>query len=86
MFHVRIAEATGNSVLTQVVMSLWDHMSGPIWAKADEHFHSPELRETSYQDHHHVFRALVERNPAAARQAMRQHIERVVAGFANRWR
>jgi GntR family uxuAB operon transcriptional repressor len=86
LFHLRIAEATGNSVLLQMVTALWDHTKAPIWSQMESHFHTPELRRASQDDHQRVFTALLERNAEAARAAMRAHIERVIGEFAQAWR
>ena len=86
LFHLRIAESTGNSVLLQMVTALWDHTKAPIWSQMEAHFHTPELRRASQDDHQRVFNALLERDPAAARAAMRGHIDRVIAEFAQAWR
>jgi len=86
LFHLRIAEATGNSVLLQMVTALWDHTKAPIWSQLEAHFHTPELRQASQDDHQRVFTALLERDAAAARAAMRAHIERVIGEFAQAWR
>ncbi|WP_414693795.1 FadR/GntR family transcriptional regulator [Polaromonas sp.] len=85
MFHVRIAEATGNAVLVSMVTALWDQLRGPIWARLEEHFHTPDLREASLQDHQKVFSALVARDAAGARNAMHAHIDRVVGEFVKGW-
>ena len=86
LFHLRIAEATGNSVLLQMVTALWDHTKAPIWSQMEAHFHTPELRQASQEDHQRVFTALLERDAAGARSAMRAHIERVIGEFAQAWR
>jgi GntR family uxuAB operon transcriptional repressor len=86
LFHLRIAESTGNSVLLQMVTALWDHTRAPIWSQMEAHFHTPELRRASQDDHQLVFNALLERDPAAARAAMRGHIQRVIGEFAQAWR
>jgi DNA-binding FadR family transcriptional regulator len=86
LFHLRIAESTGNSVLLQMVTALWDHTKAPIWSQMESHFHTPELRRASQDDHQRVFTALLERQPQAARAAMRAHIERVIGEFAQAWR
>jgi len=86
LFHLRIAESTGNSVLLQMVTALWDHTKAPIWSQMESHFHTPELRRASQDDHQRVFTALLERNAEAARAAMRAHIERVIGEFAQAWR
>ena len=86
LFHLRIAESTGNSVLLQMVTALWDHTKAPIWSQMESHFHTPELRRASQDDHQRIFSALLERNAEAARSAMRAHIERVIGEFAQAWR
>ena len=86
LFHLRIAEATGNSVLLQMVTALWDHTKAPIWSQMEAHFHTPALRQASQDDHQRIFTALLERNANSARAAMRAHIERVIGEFAQAWR
>ena len=86
LFHLRIAESTGNSVLLQMVTALWDHTKAPIWSQMESHFHTPELRHASQDDHQRIFTALLERDAEAARAAMRAHIDRVIGKFAQAWR
>ena len=85
-FHLRIAESTGNSVLLQMVTAMWDHAKGPVWAKIDEHFHTPAMRLASQEDHQRIFTALLGRDPDGARAAMRAHLERVTTEFTQAWR
>lgn len=86
LFHLRIAESTGNSVLLQMVTALWDHTKAPLWSQMEAHFHTTALRHASQDDHQRIFSALLERNAEAARAAMRGHIERVITEFAQAWR
>jgi DNA-binding FadR family transcriptional regulator len=86
LFHLRIAEATGNAVLLQMVTALWDHTKAPIWSQMEAHFHTPALRQASLDDHQRIFVALLERDAGGARDAMRAHIERVIGEFAQAWR
>jgi GntR family uxuAB operon transcriptional repressor len=86
LFHLRIAESTGNSVLLQMVTALWDHARGPLWSQMEAHFHSPALRAASQEDHQRVFSALLVRDAEGARSAMRGHLERVISEFAQAWR
>lgn len=86
LFHLRIAEATGNSVLLQMVTALWDHTKAPVWSQMEAHFHTPELRRASQDDHQRVFTALLERDALGARDAMRAHINRVIGEFTRAWR
>lgn len=85
-FHLHIAQSTGNSVLLATVTSLWDQAQGPIWEKTEQHFHTQALRQASQEDHQRIFGALVARDAHAARQAMRDHLERVIGEFAQGWR
>jgi DNA-binding FadR family transcriptional regulator len=85
-FHQRIAEATGNSVLLHMVSAMWDHARGPVWTQIEQHFHTPELRRASQDDHQRIFTALMGRDAAGARDAMRAHLERVIAEFTQAWR
>ncbi len=84
-FHQCIAEATGNVVLVHMVTALWEQLRGPIWARLEEHFHTPSLRAASLQDHQRVFSAIVARDVTAAKAAMHEHIDRVVGEFVKGW-
>ena len=86
LFHLRIAESTGNSVLLQMVTAMWAQAKGPVWTKIEHHFHTPDLRLASHADHQRIFKALLARDPVAARAAMRGHLERVIGEFAQAWR
>jgi len=85
-FHLYIAQSTGNSVLLGTVTAMWDQAQGPIWEKIEQHFHTQELRQASQEDHQRIFSALVARDADGARQAMRNHLERVIGEFAQGWR
>ncbi len=85
-FHQRIAEATGNGVLLQMVSAMWDRASDPVWTQIEQHFHTPELRLASQDDHQRIFASLMARDAGAARAAMRGHIERVIHEFTQAWR
>jgi DNA-binding FadR family transcriptional regulator len=42
LFHLRIAEASGNSALALVVKTLWDQRTGPLFLRLEHHFDTPE--------------------------------------------
>ncbi len=84
-FHLQIAGATRNSVLTAVVQDLWDRGRGAIWNLMEQHFQTPVLRAASVEDHQTIFAALEAHDPHKARQAMRNHLKRVDAEFARGW-
>jgi DNA-binding FadR family transcriptional regulator len=41
LFHIRIAEATGNGALVAVVKMLWDERTGPLYKQLEHHYDSP---------------------------------------------
>lgn len=84
-FHLRIAEATGNAVLPQVVAALWAQLQGPIWSGLEAHFHTPVMRQASIADHQKILGAIVARDVIAARAAMHAHIDRVAGEFVKGW-
>ncbi|MBK8741497.1 MAG: FadR family transcriptional regulator [Betaproteobacteria bacterium] len=86
LFHVRIAEASGNSVLALVVEFLWEQRKGPLWAQIEKHFHTPALLRQSVDDHQAIIRAISARDAPGARRAMRSHLNRVSREFARGWR
>lgn len=74
-FHLRVAEAAGNSVLVGLVRRLFDARMGPLFDKLDRHFETPEVWAQAIEEHRAVLRALRARDPAAARAAMRRHMD-----------
>lgn len=85
-FHLAIAKATGNRVLQHMVQAMWDNArQDPRWDKIEQHFHSEQLREASLKDHQAIFAAIAERKPEQARQAMQQHLGRVISQFSQAW-
>ncbi|CAG0989467.1 Putative L-lactate dehydrogenase operon regulatory protein [Burkholderiales bacterium] len=83
-FHVRIAEATRNGALAHVVDALWEQRRGELWTRIEGHFHTPELRLRTLEDHAAIVDALAAGDPVAARAAMRRHLARVAREFQRR--
>ena len=50
-FHLRIAEITRNGALAHVVAALWEQRRGELWTRIEKHFHTPELRARTIEDH-----------------------------------
>jgi len=80
-FHIAIARATGNSALVGSLDYLWDQR-GRLWHKLKEHFQTEELRQETLKDHRRILEAIAAHDPAAARKAMRAHLERVTRTFS----
>ena len=80
-FHMAIARATGNSALVGVTEYLWNQR-GRLWHKLKEHFQTEDLRLETLKDHRNILEAIASHDPAAARKAMRSHLERVTRTFS----
>ena len=83
-FHLRIAEITRNGALAQVVAALWEQRRGELWTRIEKHFHTPELRARTIEDHAAIVDALAAGDPDAARAAMQRHLARVAREFQRR--
>ncbi|MEO8485090.1 MAG: FadR/GntR family transcriptional regulator [Betaproteobacteria bacterium] len=83
-FHLRIAESTRNGALALVVQALWDQRRGDLWTRIESHFHTPELRARTLDDHAAIVDALASGDPDAARAAMQRHLARVAREFQRR--
>lgn len=78
LFHHLIAEATQNSALVDVVDELWRKRArSPMWARLHTRISDASYRQRWLGDHQAILAALQQRDPAAARQAMWQHLENV---------
>lgn len=80
-FHLVIARATQNSAIVSVIESLWDaRYSSPLCAHmlatARDMGVQPRIDE-----HVEILAALRQRDPNAARAAMRDHLQRVIEGL-----
>jgi DNA-binding FadR family transcriptional regulator len=82
LFHLRIAEATGNGALVQVVKMLWAERTGPLYKHLEHHYRSPQLRLVAMAEHLAVVKAIAARDPAAARTAMQRHLNQAYKRFS----
>ncbi len=80
-FHMVIARATANSAIVGVVESLWDaRYSSPLCTHMLERARAAGDRPR-IDEHQDILRALRDRDPVAARAAMRDHLARVIDGL-----
>ena len=84
-FHLRIAEASGNSALTLVVKTLWDQRTGPLFLRLEHHYDSPALWTVAIREHRDIVEAISRRDAAAARAAMRRHMDHAAKRFSTSW-
>jgi GntR family hexuronate regulon transcriptional repressor len=77
-FHIAIARATRNAAIATVVEILWDmRYKSPLCADMLERARRAGLKPR-VSEHRRIFAALRQRNPKAARNAMRDHLRRVI--------
>lgn len=78
-FHVAIAEATRNSAIVGVVETLWDlRYRSPLCRAMFERARRREVNPRP-DEHQAILEALRARDSAAARKAMRDHLNRVIS-------
>jgi len=74
-FHIQLARCTQNSVVVHIAEMLSKHReNNPYWKKLHEHIEDNKIRSWC-SEHDEIIKALVQRDPSAARQAAWQHIE-----------
>ena len=80
-FHLTIARATRNSAVVDVVQSLWDaRYNSPLCAHMLERARAVGV-VPRIDEHQEILAALRQRDPKAARTAMRDHLARVIDGL-----
>lgn len=81
-FHVAIAEALGNAVVTNFVGALFDQRINPYFRRLASHFENEASWREALREHLAVRDALAAGDVQAARDAMRLHIQRSAARFS----
>jgi len=85
MFHLRIAEACGNSALLLLVKTLWDQRTGPLFMQFERHFTTDATWALAINEHRDVLTAIAKHDPRAARTAMRHHMDNSAKRFSKGW-
>jgi len=84
-FHLRIAEASDNSVLVRVVTELYDERHNPLFAQMGSHFETVQTWSTAIAEHQAVVDAIAAHAPDAARLAMHEHLAKSHDRFTAAW-
>jgi DNA-binding FadR family transcriptional regulator len=85
LFHLRIAEASGNSALALVVKTLWDQRTGPLFLRLEHHFDTPDLWSLAIREHREIVQAIGRHDATGARGAMRRHMNHAAKRFSTSW-
>jgi DNA-binding FadR family transcriptional regulator len=85
LFHLRIAEATGNGALVAVVKMLWEERTGALYKQLEHHYDSPDLWNAAMTEHRAVLKAIAGRDAPGARAAMQRHLDQAYRRFNTGW-
>jgi DNA-binding FadR family transcriptional regulator len=76
-FHERIARATRNTVVIDIVEGLWKGMFGPIFAVLSERTQLTHQQSMTIDDHRTIYACLERRDASGAHAAMLAHLVHV---------
>lgn len=82
LFHMRLAEASGNYILVDQVEGLWGRRLSPIFRRIEKHYSNRDLKIQTIEDHRSIVDAIKARDENAARLAMHAHLSHVVRHFS----
>jgi len=85
LFHVRVAEASENSALLRVVTELYDERNNPLFERLGRHFERVGTWCQAVAEHRLVVSAIAAKDPARARAAMHEHLQRSHDRFGAAW-
>ena len=85
LFHVSIAEASGNSALVLLVQTLWDQRMGPLYRSLERKLEYPKMAAETVREHKAIVSAIVGHDARGARSAMRLHMNRTHNRYIKEW-
>ena len=85
MFHQAISKACGNEVLRDTISRYWQARRSPLYLRLADYFERPASWRAVMTEHSAVLKAIKNRNPSAAREAMQGHMSKALARFSAGW-
>lgn len=82
LLHVRIADASGNPAYALLIRHLLGHKYGAMFQRLQELYTPRDMPHRSEDEHRAIVDAICAREPAAARKAMRTHLDSVIRIFS----
>ncbi len=82
LFHIRIAQASGNPAYALMIKHLLGHQYGSMFQRLQAHYTSDDMPFRSEHEHRLILDALQNRDAEAARQAMAEHLDEVIRIFS----
>jgi DNA-binding FadR family transcriptional regulator len=81
-FHTAIAGIVGNAALIRFTGEIYDQRMTPYFEKLASHFEGPDSWTHAMEEHRAIRDAIAANDPAAAKQAMRTHLDRSQKRFS----
>ncbi|WFU86266.1 FadR/GntR family transcriptional regulator [Rhizobium sp. CC1099] len=81
-FHTAIAGIVGNAALIRFTGEIYDQRMTPYFEKLASHFEGPDFWTRAMEEHRAIRDAIAANDPAAAKQAMRTHLDRSQKRFS----
>ena len=69
-----------------MVQTLWDQRVGPLYRALETKLEYPAMAQDTTDEHASVLAAILARNPAAARAAMRRHMDMTKKRYSKDWK
>ena len=85
LFHRTISQACGNEVLRDTVSRFWQARRSPLYLRLADYFERPTSWRAVLTEHNEVLKAIKNRDPSAAREAMQGHMTKALARFSAGW-
>ena len=85
-FHLRIAEAGGNSAMVLVVQTLWDQRMGPLYRTLERKLEYPMMASDTIREHKAVIAAIAKHDAREARRAMHHHVDMTMKRYSKDWK
>lgn len=86
LFHMRIAEAGGNSALVLVVQTLWDQRMGPLYRTLELKLEYPLMAADTNREHKAIVAAIARHDARGARRAMHHHVDMTMKRYSKDWK
>jgi len=85
-FHNAIALGCGNEVLRDTVQGYWQARRGTLFERLGDYFENPPSWKAALVEHAAVLEAIRAHDPAAARDAMHEHLKKAYTRYSASWR
>jgi DNA-binding FadR family transcriptional regulator len=82
LFHIRIAQASGNPAYALMIKHLLGHQYGSMFQRLQAHYTSDDMPFRSEHEHRLILDALQNHDAEGAREAMAAHLDEVIRIFS----